>query len=141
MSEWNGNSNPALDARIEGVPVFTATPGDSVHEHVFTFDCDFSGIEIYSECAELGHTVTLETQYNAGPYGWKRYKKFGKTFNLFKNDKCRIVLFPTKPKAGIKLVIKYNNPTQTDVKFAINLFQFADMELVNPSILQEGEDW
>lgn len=141
MSDWNGSGNPSLDSRLQGVPKFTAPIGDSTHEHIFEFDCDFNGVEIYSMCDELGHSVTLETHYNAGPYGWKRYKRFGKTWNLCPNNNCRIILFPTKPKEGIKLVVKYHNPSLSPVDFIVNLFQFIEMENVNPASLEEGEDW
>ena len=142
MSQY-GTDKPILDARLHGAGLYTADANSvTSHYYNFTFDCKFNGIEIITdENVKLGDNITLITEYNAGPYGHKRYKKFGKDWYLKKDDKTRIILFPTEPKAGIRLHIKYNNTSQNAVTFAVNLFTFVDQQVVDPNTLQEGDDW
>lgn len=133
--------NPSLDARLFGISVMVAPSGTSEHYFSFPFDCKFNGIEIKTNASELGDKLSLETQYNAGPYGWKRYKRFAKQWNVFPDESTRVLLFPTEPKAGIRVKVTYENAHQTDIKIAINLFTFVDSEIVNAAQLQEGADW
>jgi len=37
--------------------------------------------------------------------------------------------------------VVYKNEGNTSVFWSANLFTFVDQALVNPNILQEGEDW
>lgn len=142
MSAEYGVTRPKLDARLQGSDVFTATANSTTeHYYTFDFDCDFNGVEIYTHGSEIGHKVKLTTEYNAGLYGWKRYKKFGKSFNIFPKCLQKYILFPTKPSAGVRVHISYTNPESSDVKFAVNFFQFVQQESVDPSQLQEGTDW
>lgn len=141
MSAQYGSDNPLIDARLQGTPLFTATPGLSTHYHTFDFDCKMNGVEVYAWDANQGDNMSIESQYNAEPYGWKRYKKFGKNWNIYPNERSRIILFPTEPKAGVRLAFTYDNKGVVDVKFSINVFQFIDRQYINPSLLEEGEDW
>lgn len=142
MSQY-GTENPLLDARLHGAGVFTATNSSTTsHEYLFTFDCKFNGIEIITDSnVEIGDYLRLETQYNAGAYGWKRYKKFGDKWYIKPNDRSRIILFPTEPSSGVKLLINYTSVGTSDVKFAFNLFTFVDQVKLDTGILEEGEDW
>jgi len=142
MSDWFGPSNPDLDARIQGSPLWTATANTKTQfELDFDFACDFNGIEFYAWDSHKGDNLKLWTEYYAGPYGWVFYKKFGDNFNVFPNNRTRIILFPTKPILGVRLVVEYDNKGQTDVDFSLNKFQFSDTERVLPSLLQSGTDW
>ena len=134
---------PHKDARLHGAGSFTTTAGTSyTHYYTFSFDCDFNGIEVITDSnAIIGDHVTIWTEYNAGPYGWKRYKKFGKEWYLKPDDKDTIILFPTTPKAGVRLCIKYTSTGASDVTSAVNLFTFVDQATVDVASLEEGEDW
>lgn len=138
-----GTDVPLLDARLGGAGVFTSTAGtDTTHYYTFGFDCKYNGIEVITDSnSVLGDHVTLWTEYNAGQYGWKRYKKFGKEWYLKPNDRTRIILFPTEPSAGVRLAMKYHSTGVNDVVMAVNLFMFVDQAKVNPGALEEGEDW
>ena len=143
MSQF-GTSAPLLDARLFGHDtVYTANAGTLTDfYYTFTYDCKYNGIEIITDDnVVLGDGLTIETQYNAGPYGWKRYKKFGKTWHVKKDDRTRIILFPTEPSAGVRVKMTYKSTGVTDVKFVVNFFTFVDQESVNPGALEEGEDW
>lgn len=142
MSDWTGSSLPNVDARLEGSEVMSAVGNTSTEFYInFNFDCDMTGIEFYAWSPNKGDTLNFYTEYNAGPYGWKRYKKFGKNFNVFPNHISRIILFPTSPKAGSRIKVVYNNTGNSAVDFSINRFQFTAIEKIDPTKLQEGEDW
>jgi len=142
MADWTGSKDPVLDARIEGSETFTATANSTTtHYIVFDFDCEFEGLEIAADNPTFGDHVEMSTEYNAGAYGWKRYKKFGKRFNIYPNHVSRIILFPTLPSAGVRIAISYTNTGNSDTKFSINKFQYVSRTVVKPSELQEGEDW
>lgn len=147
MSDWTGSDNPKMDARLEGSQVFSVPANTTKIDYVmFDFDCSFNGIEIGSSTTKVGDSVSLWTEYLAIVLGdgteiWLRYKKFGKSWNIFKNNITRIVLFPTLPKDGVRLAIKYKNTNAEPVNYAINKFQFVDSEPVNVYLGQEGEDW
>lgn len=134
-------NDPALDARMKGVYFSDIPTGESTVEYIFPFDCLFNGLTVSSSVTQLGSTVKLETYYNAGPHGWKRYKKFADSFNLFPGSIDKNILFPTKPKSGVKILITVNNNDGVAIDLALNLFQFTDVEKVDTQILQEGEDW
>jgi len=141
MSQY-GTDKPILDARLTGSDLFTAPAGVKTKFYfTFDFDCKFNGTEVYAWDSNAGDKIELITEYNAGAYGWKRYKKFGKEFNIFPNTLQKYILFPTEPSAGVRLVVEYDNTGLTEVKFSLNIFLFTDQEIVKPSILQEGEDW
>lgn len=134
-------AKPEMDARLRGKYWSNIPIGVSNLEYVFEYDCSFNGAAIWSSVTKGGSSITLETQYDAGPYGWKRYKRFGKDWNLYPNYVCKTILFPTKPKAGIKLLITVDNQEGAPIDLGINLFTFIYSEIVNPSSLQEGSDW
>jgi hypothetical protein len=140
-----GTEAPLLDARLFGHGVvYTAVKNTTTDfYYTFTFDCKYNGIEIITdENVVLGDGITIETQYNAGQYGWKRYKKFGKNWHVKKDERTRIVLFPTEPKNGVRVKISYTSTgTVNDVKFVINFFTFVDQRSVNIYVLEEGENW
>lgn len=142
MSDFNGSLRPALDARLEGSAIFNC-PANTVKTFYvpFDFDCELSGIEIYAWSSNVGDNVSMETQYQINENTWKRYKKFGKGWNVFPDRPCRIILFPTTPKEGIRMAITYNNKGQSAVNFCINKFQFVDEAKVDPTQGQEGEVW
>ena len=134
--------NPNLDARLEGSDLFTAT-ANSTTDHYFTFshNCLFNGLEIYAWDSNPGDNIDFSIEYEAIPGVWYRYKKFGKNWNVLPNTLQSIVLFPAKPRAGLRARMKYENKGNTDVKFIINFIKFADLESVNPLMGQQGEDW
>lgn len=144
MSQY-GTDVPLLDARLFGHDiVYTAIKNTTTDfYYTFTYGCKFNGIEIITDSnVELGDGITLSTEYNAGPHGWKRYKKFGDVWHLKKDDRTRIILFPTEPSAGVRVKMGYKSVgTVNDVKFVVNFFTFTDQEIVKPSLLEEGEDW
>lgn len=135
-------NSPLLDARLWGSPLFTA-PANQETEFNFEipFDCKWNGIEIFAWGPNKGDHMKLQTEYNAGPYGWKRYKKFGKHFNIYPNYVNKIILFPSEPKAGVRVCVYYTNTGNTPVDFSINLYTFVDEQVVNTNNLEEGEDW
>jgi hypothetical protein len=142
MTDTSFTAKNGQDPRLQGMPLATATPGDTEHYYVFPFNCNFEGIDLYAWDSNPGDHITFETEYYAGEtYGWIRYKKFGKTWNVFPHEKTRIILFPTEPFLGNRIKCTYKNLGVSDVKFAINLFQFVDSKIVRPSYLEEGEDW
>lgn len=141
MSQY-GTDKPILDARLSGTDLFTAPAGQKTKFYFnFNFDCKFNGTEMYAWDSNRGDKLNLSTEYNAGPYGWKTYKKFGKEFNVYPNTIQKYILFPTEPKAGVRLVVEYDNKGVTDVEFSMNIFLFVDQQKINLSILEEGEDW
>jgi hypothetical protein len=144
MSQF-GTEIPLLDARLFGHDtVYTATKNTTTDfYYTFPYGCKFNGIEIITDGnVVLGDGITLSTEYNAGPYGWKRYKKFSDTWHVKKDDRTRIILFPTEPSAGVRVKISYKSlGTVDDVNFVVNFFTFVDQASVNPGALEEGEDW
>ena len=137
-----GSMSPLLDARLWGVGPFECTPGVSTHYITIPFDCKFSGMDLISTTQDYGDKVDILTEYYIPPMNvWKRYKKFSKEWNIVPNERDRVILFPTEPKQGIRLTIKYSNSGETNKKVYVNLFTFIDQQKVNPSLLQEGEDW
>lgn len=141
-----GSRKPRLDTRLEG-KCFDCTAGDSTHFYNFSYESPitkvlFNGVETFAKDANMGDSVTLWTEYYAGPtYEWITYKKFGKNYMVFPNTIQKNILFPTEPILGVRMAIKYNNTGTETVKFAINLFNFVDRQTVNPAVLQEGHDW
>ena len=142
MSQY-GSDKPILDARLTGSDLFTATANSETHHYFnFNFDCLFNGVELYAWDSNTGDKVELITEYYAPPLGaWLRYKKFGKTFNIYPNTLQNYILFPTEPKAGVRVKVTYNNTGNTDVKFSMNLFIFNDQQQVNTAVAEQGEDW
>lgn len=143
MDAQYGSSKPRLDARLKGTDLFTA-PANSTSEHIFyfTFDCKFNGIEMFAWDSNKGDHLALFTDYYVPPLAsWKRYKKFGKHFNVYPNNLQKYVLFPTEPSNGVRLRLEYTNTGNTAVDFSLNLFMFADRSLVDTSTASEGEDW
>lgn len=138
--------NPSVDARLQGAMHGSAS-ADSVTEHSFIleFDCKLNGFEIYAKDSNIGDSLTFETQYNVGTTEtpvWYRYKKFGKDWFIAPNVLNKVLLFPTEPKAGVRISVKYSNTHATnDVDFFINLYQFVDVEIVKTSEGQQGTDW
>lgn len=142
MSQY-GSDKPILDARLTGTDLFTA-PANSTTDHYFNFgfDCLFNGAELYCWDSNKGDKIELSTEYYVPPTDtWNRYKKFGKDFNVYPNVVQNYILFPTEPKAGVRVRIRYTNTGDTAVDFSLNMFIFADQQQVNPSVLEEGEDW
>lgn len=140
MSDFVGPSK-GLDARLEGSEVFTVAANSAVTSYVnFSFDCDFNGIEFYSNTTDIGDKLDLHTEYYAGG-PWLRYKKFGKNWNIVPSILSRIILFPTSPKVGVRLALTYTNNTDVEVKYFVNKFQFINSETVNLAIGGQGEDW
>lgn len=147
MSDWNGAPNPSLDARIEGTPLFSAPAGTKTEFRItFDFDCDLQGIELFAWSSNPGDNVELRTEYDinnspGNPPIWRRYKKFGKNFNVYPNHVNRVIIFPTKPKVGVCLVVSYDNKGEEPVQFSLNKFQFIPLAKVDTSLGEEGEDW
>jgi hypothetical protein len=143
MADWNGAPNPGLDARIEGSELFVAPAGAKTDFYIyFTFACDFQGMEFFAWNSNIGDNIDLRTDYYVPPMGvWKRYKKFGKHFNIYPNNVTKVILFPTKPTIGVRMTISYDNKGTEPVSFSMNKFQFADIEKVDTSVVGEGEDW
>lgn len=136
--------NPNLDARLHGTgSVYTATAGQETDfYYTIPFDCRLNGIEILTDSnVQLGDTLEMRTEYDAGQYGWKLYKKCGKDWNVMPSDRSRILMFPTASKAGVRVRIRYKSTGAEDVKFVLNLFTFVDSEKINPAALEEGTDW
>lgn len=137
-----GSISPLLDARLWGVGPYVCPPGLSTHYLTIPFDCKFSGIDLISSTQTYGDKISLKTEYFVPPLNeWKRFKRFGKNWNVVPNERDRIILFPTEPKEGVRVAIDYENASQVECKIYLNLFTFTEQERVNPSLLQEGEDW
>ena len=150
---------PSVDARLQGIVpigntegdiVCTVTPaeGTKTFEWAFPFDCDFNGIQVFCYNANSGDYIErFETRYfippeYAPPIGvWKRYKKFGKFWPLMGGHVQKILLFPTKPKEGIRLIFKAKNTGTEDLKFSLGLYTFVVEAKINTSTGEEGEDW
>lgn len=135
-----GSDRPNLNARLHGLGVFTATPGQSTHYHEVEFDCLFNGIEFMADNANIGDNLTFELEYIYGET-WKRYQRFGKEWNIFSGYPARVILFPTRPKDGMRFKIVYNNVGESDVKFVANVFTYSDYQMINTEEGEEGTDW
>ena len=121
MSAIYGSDVPLLDARLFGHDIVYNAPAGVTTDFTFQFpfNCKFNGSEILTDSnAVLGDTITFLTEYDAGPFGWKRYKKISKCWHLMPSDRTRIIL-----------------------KFCVNFFCFVEETDVDPNQLQEGEDW
>ena len=137
-----GSMSPLLDARLWGVGPFECPVGESSHNILVPFDCKFSGMDLISTTQDYGDKVDVITEYFVPPLNvWKRFKKFSKDWNVVPNERDRVILFPTEPKEGVRITIKYYNNGQSTKQMFVNLFTFIDQQKVNPSLLQEGEDW
>lgn len=137
-----GSTSPLLDARLWGKGPLDCPPGDSTHYILFYFDCKFSGMDLASNTTTYGDSISLQTDYYVPPLDtWKRYKKFADRWNVIPNERDRVILFPTEPKQGVRITITYHNSSDVNKSMFINLFTFVDQSGVNPSLLQEGEDW
>ena len=142
-----GSEKPLLDAHLTGFNggVVMVAPANTKTKffHEFTGPVLLNGIDFFAHAASEGDNITLWTEYYAPPLEqWKRYKKFGKCWGVIQKIKERIVLFPTKPTTGVRMVIEYDNTSQTEeARFITNLFQFANLEQVDTSSAAEGVDW
>jgi hypothetical protein len=137
-----GSVKPELDIKLHGKPFFTATANEvSTHYFSMDFNCYMNGVQFYAWDSNKGDNVIMEMQYNAGELGWKRYKKFVKTWNIFPDDKSTNILFPKAALEGTRIMIKYDNKGMSDVDFAINLFTYSALTQVNIATGEEGEDW
>ena len=134
-------ATPSVDARLIGHLFQNVPVGTSEQEFIFPYDCNFNGAAITSTVTKLGTKISLETRYQAAPGVWFRYKRFGRDWNMFPNYVCKTLLFPTRPKQGIKLVIGVENNEGVPIDIGINLYTFANLENVNPMLGQQGEDW
>jgi len=145
MAMYNSET-PSLDARLQGIGVFSAT-ANIVSDHYFEIDGQymFNGIELYAWDSNIGDNISLSSEYNIGSIEtpvWKRYKKYGKSWNVFPNSPERIVLFPADLTVGVRLKFSYDNKHATSaVNFCVNLFTYIDQIEINTSIAEEGEDW
>lgn len=148
MSTEFGTVAPLLDARLEGTQLFTALANTETNFYYYfqhesdVPDVKFNGVALYAYDANKGDSIELWTEYYVPPLNiWKRYKKFGKNWNIAPNTLMKDILFPTVPKNGVRVVFKYKNSGNNDVDFWINLYNFVDQQLVKPSLLEEGNDW
>ena len=138
---YNGSEKPELDTRAQGTDLFTATANSTTsHYFTFNFDCELTGMELFAWNPNKGDKVTIFVEYNAGAYGWLRFKKFSKSFNVYPNHVNRAIAFPTLPKAGTRMRVDYTCG-ENSVDFSLNVFQYAVREDVNASLGQQGEDW
>lgn len=139
---FNLGYNPLYDARFFGSSVFEATALQTTDHYItFEFATKLSGIDIYSNTNEIGHKISIVTEYPIGGGAYKRFKKSTKGWNIFPNQKDRIQLFPVDPVAGIRLKISYTNTSEANCKFAINLFTFIDQVTIDTANQAEGVDW
>lgn len=130
------------DTRIQGWSISNVPTGDSTHYYTFNFDCFFNGVELYCDTTELGVSITMSSEYYVQPLDtWKRYKKFAKDYNIFPSQNHKHLLFPTTPSQGVRIKLEVKNNTNSSVNLNLNLFQFTKLEKVDPTQLQEGEDW
>lgn len=140
-----GTEVPLLDARLFGHDtVYTATANTNTDFYFnFPFDCKYNGTEIITdENVVLGDSISFITEYNAGPLGYKRYKKIAKCWHLKANDRARIILFPTEPTPLLRMKMQYKSVgTLNNVKFVVNFFTYVDEVNLDTSSLEEGEDW
>lgn len=150
MSETSFTARSGQNARLFGVKdtttgkmYFTAQAGNNSYTMPFPFDCKFEGIEIFSQDANIGdHIPMFEVRYSIdGGVNWLRFRKFAKNWSIFPSTLCRIILFPTEPKAGTLLAFDYYNEGATAIKFSLNLFVMTDEEAVDVMQAEEGEDW
>lgn len=136
--------NPGLDARFEGVLKIEATAGQTnKFYYYFTEDVYFNGVETYCFNSNNFDAITLEVQYQAAPGLWYRYKKFGKKYYVAPKTLQKNIVFPTKPKAGLRVEAEYVFGVSAPATAAcmVNMFKFTDIEYVNPLMGQQGEDW
>jgi hypothetical protein len=131
------------DARMTGSDKFTAAANSTTkHYFYFTFDCYFNGVELYAKDSNMGDKLKMYTEYYVPSLDvWKRYKKFGKEFNIYPNTIQNYVLFPATPQTGVRVCFEYTNTGNAEVEFSANFFIFADIEILDLSNLEEGEDW
>lgn len=144
MSAIYGSDVPLLDARLFGHDIVYNAPAGVTTDFTFQFpfNCKFNGSEILTDAnAVLGDTITFLTEYDAGPFGWKRYKKISKCWHLMPSDRTRIILFPTDPTTSTRVKIQYKSTGLNAVNFCINFFCFIEETDVDPNQLHEGEDW
>lgn len=142
-----GANKPNLDARLVGFNggVLMAAPANAKTKfyHQFTFSCLVNGIDFYAHEATKGDCISMNTEYfDLISMSWVRYKKFGKCWGVVKALKERIVLFPTTPGNGVRMVVEYDNKSlAAPAEFIINLFQFFEAEVVDTANGQEGTNW
>lgn len=145
-NQFRTDQAPLLDARLEGKFFTFGGTNDSIQYYNFSHEAEvdkvyFYGVETFCN-GELGDSVDMWTEYYVPQLNeWKRYKKFGKNYMIFPNVMQKNVLFPTTPKLGVRLAIKYNQVGTGEVKFIMNMFNFVDQQEVKPSALQEGVNW
>lgn len=139
---YSGSLKPELDTRVIGTDLYTASANViSSSYYNFTFDCEFNGLEIYAYNPNKGDKVTLYVEYYAGEdLGWLRFKKFGKSFNIFPNHVNRVISFATHPIVGTRLRVDYDCKGES-VDFSLNLFAFSTREIVDTSTAKQGADW
>lgn len=131
-----------LDSWLEGFGPFVCPPGQSTHYINFTYNCMVNGIEIINDQTAYGDKINLESQYYIPPLSvWKRYKKFGKNWNIKPSTPDRIILFPTEPQNGVRFKLIYENNSVSDIKIWVNLFKFVTFNKIDTSQGQEGTDW
>lgn len=135
-----GTDRPKLDVKLQGIGKFVATPGQSSHYFVFPNNCMFNGVQVIADNANLGDNLSLTVEY---PYqeSWKRYKKFGKSWYIYKDNILEIVLFPTYPEQGMRAKFIYDNTGNANINFVVNLFVYSDQLSVDTANGAEGEDW
>jgi len=135
-------NSPHKDARLKGLLFKDIPIGISTVEYIFEYDCAFNGAALFSDVSSIGSSLAMETQYTIdGGTTWLRYKKFAKGWNLFPNYVCKTIMFPTMPKAGIKLLITVDNKEGGPINIGMNMFTFTDLEKVSPSLGEQGVDW
>jgi hypothetical protein len=143
MSHGNlGTLFPVLDARLWGTDVFTAGAGVSSSHYIYIpFNCKFNGLDFFSWNPNKGDSVSFLTEYPVSQEVWRRYKKFAKKFNVYPNTRDRVILFPTEPKAGVRIHVIYHNVGQTPVDFSFNFFTYVEQAKIDPTKGEQGEDW
>lgn len=138
-----------LDARFEGAIKIQAVDGqENKFYYNFTENIYLNGLEIYCYDSNKFDSVDMAIEYYAGLDGnqnpiWLRYKKFGKNYYVTKQVLQKNIVFPTTPKVGTRVAIKYNFGIASPLpaNCFINLFKFADIEKVDPTKGEQGADW
>lgn len=136
-------TNPGLDPMPQGAGLFTV-PAKTTQQDYYTLTRDFmfNGVVYYSNQTEIGDHIKLQIEYTTdGGTTWKRLKKFSDNWYVAPKTEREVILFPSHPVAGMRILFEYTNASTTEIKYTVNLYTFADFVDVNPMAGEEGMNW
>lgn len=147
MGAFSNSSVPNLDFRGEGIHLEFNAGQTSTEYYNFSHTpqegkVSFYGVALYSPNSESGDNLDMWTEYSVDSgVTWKKYKKFAKNFNIFPRIEMKDIIFPTTPTNIFRIAFTYRSKGISKVDLFVNLYNFVDQQLVDPTQGQEGRDW